>query len=209
MSSILFQKLFTPETKQFLYTDDCIITDRERLETYPFHLIVSIDQSVQQPLIWSSGSNLDLIAATQGLTFDECLQLLPNKRFNALLFLLTTYQSVRFSAFKNILHPKFRTDLPDPIAQLTEASFGYVLFHHQFEQLYALLTGCNSMQAVTFRKDWNRKLRSAREEAGNIKISHNLTLADMLADRCLCPHQFVYQPNYNAAFRLWKHIHFR
>lgn len=47
-------------------------------------------------------------------------------------------------------------------------TWGWLCFHSQLEHLYKLATKCDDATAIKFRKDWNKKVVSARKYAKNI-----------------------------------------
>lgn len=206
MPPIINQQVFTPVNKHLLKTNFKLSEEIERVEHYPYHFIASLNEKDPTPLIWLSAYQYDTISFAGKELLDHCLTLLPNLNYESLVFLLTSFIYVRPSNFKNLIHPAFKLQVLDPVDQLLQNSFGYVLYTYQLEQLYMMATGCNYMEAIGFRKDWNRKIPTARDQAANIILYKNISLASIIADRSPDIHQFMFTPHLNAALRLWKHI---
>ena len=80
-------------------------------------------------------------------------------------------------------------------------TFGYIVYHYQLEHLYCMITGSNTDEAILFRKNWNKKKN--REDAKRLLINNSFSLYDLLFERCFDNNQFLYTPNFSAAYKLW------
>lgn len=69
-------------------------------------------------------------------------------------------------------------------------TWGWLCFHSQLEHLYKLATKCNDETAIKFRKDWNKKVISAREHAKNIFFKDH-SLFDLIIESTLNEHAFT------------------
>ena len=206
MPPVIDQQVFTPINKDELKNSFHSSEEIDRVERYPYHFVAHLNDSFPAPLIWLSASQYDSISFAGKESLDDCLTLLPNRSYDSLLFLLTSYQSLKPNNFSKLLQPSFNLLTHDPVNQLLNKSYGYILYSFQLEQLYMMATGCNYMEAITFRKDWNRKTPAARNQAQTIILYNNISLAAIITDRSPDIHQFMFTPQLNAALRLWKYI---
>jgi len=172
--------------------------------SYPYHHILCIKDMNLIPIIVQSSFEFKKQLPPINIDFfKQSLKQCSQPSFAEVLFITTVYekQLIHDSTFtKN----KFET-IP-LIDELLKDSFGYLAFAHQMEQLYCMLTGCNYMEAVSFRKDWNIKRPKARDLANSIFINADLTLATLLQERCLEHNQFVFNANFYGSYQLWSQL---
>jgi hypothetical protein len=183
------------------------VNETERINNYPFHLIVYINTTPQIPILIRSNFIKFSNTGNQYLNFKESLLNLPDINFNNILFLTTTYRV--FSSEQLSMIPTYHPNYLEANQEMNEFfsnSSGYFLYSHQLEQLYCMLTGCNYMEAITFRKDWNLKKPQARAKADKIIVSEGISLAKLIQQRSIENNSFVYNADFGGAYRLWKYI---
>lgn len=172
--------------------------------THPYHHILCIKDMDFIPIIVLSSLEFNKSLPSINIdSFKQSLKLCNQPSFAEVLFITTIYekQSITDSTFTN------NNFEPIPlIDELLTESFGYLAFAHQMEQLYCMLTGCNYMEVVSFRKDWNIKRPKARELANSIFISADLSLAPLLQERCLEKNQFGFNANFHGSYQLWSQL---
>lgn len=172
--------------------------------TYPYHQTFCIKDMNLIPIIVQSSLEFNKPLPFINIdSFKQSLKLCNQPSFGEVLFITTIYekQLINDSTFTNNNFESIPL-----IDELLTDSFGYLAFAHQMEQLYCMLTGCNYMEAVSFRKDWNIKRPKARELANSIFISADFTLANLLQERCLENNQFVFNANFYGSHQLWSQL---
>lgn len=172
--------------------------------SYPYHQILCIkDMDLIPIIVQSSFESKKQLPPIDIDFFKQSLKQCSQPSFAEVLFITTIYE-------KQLIHDSTFTknnfETIPLIDELLTDSFGYLAFAHQMEQLYCMLTGCNYMEAVSFRKDWNIKRPKARELANSIFINADLTLATLLQERCLENNQFVFNANFYGSYLLWSQL---
>ena len=182
------------------------VDETERINNYPFHLIVYINTVPQIPILIKSSFTKFCNTGNQFLSFKERLLNLSEQNFNNILFLTTTYQVFSSEQLSIMSTYPIYLESNQEMNEFFSNSSGYLLYTHQLEQLYCMLTGCNYMEAITFRKDWNLKKPQARAKADKIIVSEGISLAKLIQQRSIEINSFVYNANFGGAYRLWKYI---
>ena len=182
------------------------VDETERINNYPFHLIVYINTVPQIPILIKSSFTKFCNTGNQFLSFKERLLNLSEQNFNNILFLTTTYQVFSSEQLSIMSTYPIYLESNQEMNEFFSNSSGYLLYTHQLEQLYCMLTGCNYMEAITFRKDWNLKKQQARAKADKIIVSEGISLAKLIQQRSIEINSFVYNANFRGAYRLWKYI---
>ena len=182
------------------------VDETERINNYPFHLIVYINTVPQIPILIKSSFTKFCNTGNQFLSFKERLLNLSEQNFNNILFLTTTYQVFSSEQLSIMSTYPIYLESNQEMNEFFSNSSGYLLYTHQLEQLYCMLTGCNYMEAITFRKDWNLKKPQARAKADKIIVSEGISLAKLIQQRSIENNSFVYNANFGGAYRLWKYI---
>ena len=182
------------------------VDETERINNYPFHLIVYINTEPQIPILIKSNFIKFCNTGNQFITFKESLLNLSDLNFNNILFLTTTYQVFSSEQLSIISTNPIYLEANQEMNEFFSNSSGYLLYTHQLEQIYCMLTGCNYMEAITFRKDWNLKKPQARAKADEIIISKGISLAKLIQQRSIENNSFVYNADFGGAYRLWKYI---
>jgi hypothetical protein len=182
------------------------VDETERINNYPFHLIVYINTAQKIPILIKSNFIKFCNTGSQFITFKESLLTLSDLNFNNILFLTTTYQVFSSEQLSIISTYPIYLEANQEMNEFFSNSSGYLLYTHQLEQLYCMLTGCNYMEAITFRKDWNLKKPQARAKADKIIVSEGISLAKLIQQRSIENNGFVYNADFGGAYRLWKYI---
>ena len=182
------------------------VDETERINNYPFHLIVYINTVPQIPILIKSSFTKFCNTGNQFLSFKERLLNLSEQNFNNILFLTTTYQVFSSEQLSIMSTYPIYLESNQEMNEFFSNSSGYLLYTHQLEQLFCMLTGCNYMEAITFRKDWNLKKQQARAKADKIIVSEGISLAKLIQQRSIEINSFVYNANFGGAYRLWKYI---
>lgn len=167
---------------------------------YPFVSMVYLQLNQIYPICIQA----DNVHPCTNASFKDMLLQLPALNFSSILILSTIFgRSELTTAPITNFYEGIAIPAMDDILQ---SSNGYLIYTHQLEQLYCMLTGCDNTIAVQFRKDWNKKLPEARKLAEQITISDKHNLFDLLMERTLDKHGFVYNANFKGAYRLWSYI---
>ena len=136
----------------------------------------------------------------------EVLMQLPEITFDSLLFTLSHYGVI---TDKNPLElisqsKKFKT-IP-LIDDILKPTYGYVLFAHQFEQIYSRIPSASEIEIVTLRKDWNKKKPEAIEMVKQTAVMKGLSFYDLLLERTVEENHFVWNANFKGTKLLWEHL---
>ena len=108
------------------------------------------------------------------------------------------------SAWKELYLQETKT-----ISQLDEIlkpTYGYILYAHQFEQIYSKLPSNSNYDIVTLRKDWNKKKPEAIAFVKQIKISDGFSFYDLVLERTVEENHFVWNANFKGANLLWGYL---
>ncbi len=196
------QEIISAEEKEWLL-DIAGPQYEEQINNYPFHQLIYISSDKPIPIMLLSGYKP---FNKNTPSFKDCLLELPAVNYEYLLFLTSLYPVIDPARLIVIIQSYgFHCEVPI-IDKWLESSFGFLAYAHQLEQLYCMLTGCNYMEAVTFRKDWNLKRPKTREIANRLLISPKLNLSDLMNLNSIENNQFVYTANYSGGFKLWQYI---
>lgn len=186
--NLLLKKIMGPE-------------EGDRLSHYPYTFLVYLKADENVPIICISGYQNDFENLP---SFKKILSTFPVINFNSLLFLATVFGKATNLKWEKIAQTNASGRKASHLDDFFKESFGQIVYAHQLEQLYCMLTGCNYMEAITFRKDWNLKRPIARSAAKHIEIADGLTLANFLDQRTLDENQFVYNANFGSAYHILK-----
>ena len=178
----------------------------ERASRYPHHKLLYLDNDEPIPLIWISSTEPDQLNSEQA--FIEILYALPTINYDSLLFALTCYQQFNHQEFQKILNNSNHLIKDSSVLDLFLApSFGYLVYAHQLEQIYIMLTGVSSSEAIAFRKDWNIKRRTTRTMVADIKLDDNRNRSDLIKNRALDQeHFFCFHAPWRSAYLLYTHL---
>ncbi|MEI6184826.1 MAG: hypothetical protein WCP61_09865 [Chitinophagia bacterium] len=176
----------------------------EQIRNYPYHQLIYINMDKPIPITLLSGHKP---FNRNRPSFRDCLLKLSSVNYEYLLFLTSLYPIIDPARLMVIIQFVESRPVVPVIDQWLESSFGFLVYAHQLEQLYCMLTGCNYMEAITFRKDWNLKRPKSREIADCLHISPKLYLSNLMKQNSIEDNQFVYSANYAGAFKLWQHLY--
>lgn len=177
----------------------------ERIKRYSNHTLLYLNTDEPIPLIWTSSSTTYEKPQNR---FIDMLKFLPKITFDSLLFSLTCFQNFRSHDFQQIIHnSKQLQSYGNVYDEILAPSFGYLIYAHQLEQIYAMLTGAGYSEAMTFRKDWNMKRRTTRTMLADIKMVDNISLLDLINKRALDQkHLFCFHALWRSAYLLYNHL---
>ena len=199
------QRIFGPNEKELLIKI-LGVKEAEYINNYSYHLLVYLNSAKFLPIIKIAGSEIASLQKLSVDSFQQCLKMIPAINYDNILFLTTIYSISRRPHLRYLINDDQKhiklTELDDFFA----SSFGYLIYAHQLEQLYCMLTGCNYIEAITFRKDWNLKRPKARESAKEISVSSGFYLSDLIQERAIEENQFVYNANFGGAYNLWTYF---
>ena len=136
----------------------------------------------------------------------EVLLQLPELHFDSILFALTLYGTVsNQNPLEVLTNSKIFKSIPliDDILQPTN---GYILYAHQFEQIYSRIPSDSEIEIVTLRKDWNKKKPEAIELVKQTNITPEISFYDLLIERTIEENHFVWNANFKGAKLLWDYI---
>jgi hypothetical protein len=136
----------------------------------------------------------------------EVLLQLPELHFDAILFALTLYGTVsNHYPLEVLTNSKTFKSIPliDDILQPTN---GYILYAHQFEQIYSRIPSDSEIEIVTLRKDWNKKKPEAIELVKQTEITPEISFYDLLLERTIEENHFVWNANFKGAKMLWNNL---
>lgn len=119
--------------------------------------------------------------------------------FRDLLFVSTLYPMLIPEVYQLGQIVKIDDSLPPAVRRILNAGNGYLLYYHQLEIVYSMLTNCSHEECFLFRRDWNMKKAYTREAASKILINKNISLLDLMLKYTIDDNLFVYQANYHGA----------
>jgi hypothetical protein len=202
---MLVQQLFGPSDKECLISlvDEKAFTT---VETYSYHLIVYAKDYLPGTIIHLAGDEARKSELIQLPDLCELITHYPDLTFKDALFITTVFtfdpshllNGHKDSALINHKIPVIREWLSD--------TRGLLLYAHQLEQIFCMLTGKSYPEAISFRKDWNLKRPSSRQTASELFITKDYTLLDLLYEATLDKNHFAYNANFSGAYRLYQYI---
>jgi len=168
---------------------------KPQIEKYLYNRVITLKSDGEIILDIISSNTMDNLEEDY---FTHKLNHLPYFNYESLLFFTTVCfkhtdlnRAIDFD--KKFNHTSYN--------EFFKNTFGYIVYHHQLEHFYCMITGADKEEAVLFRKNWNKKKN--REDAKKLLINHSFSLYDLLIERCFDNNQFVYTPNFSAAYKLW------
>lgn len=179
-------------------------TEWEYYKDYPIVSMVYLQLDTIQPIILSTPASHPETGISDIPSFKEMLLGLPELNFSSILLLSTLYG--RPSLAKMPFTEKFQGTPVPVVEEILADTMGYVVYAHQLEQLYCMVTGADTTSAIQFRKDWNKKIPKARLQAMEIEISSGYSLAQLMNERTMEESQFVYNANFSGAYTFWRYL---
>lgn len=124
--------------------------------------------------------------------------------FIDLVYILTLYDPLNHhdSTGRN---PPFGPRLvlgDDLFDQLFLESRGRLVYNHQLEMLYQMLTGCPAYQAVKFRQSLGKKEEWAWMETELLRFPNGKTMKNVMDERMV--DEYTFAPNYHGAMHLYE-----
>lgn len=180
--------------------------ETERINRFTNHTLLFLNIEQPIPLIWISSLVTTYELPRQ--SFIDILRLLPEINFDSLLFALNFYQNFREHDFNQVLNNKINFKSYGKVFdEILAPSFGYLVYAHQLERIYSILTGAGYSEAIVFRKNWNMKRPSTRTMVSAIKLIDNKSLLDMINDNALDQeHFFCFHALRRSAYNLYTHL---
>jgi len=139
-------------------------------------------------------------------SFKEVLMQFPELNFDSILFALTLYGTAFHQNPHDIINSSKDFKSIPLIDDILKPTNGYVLFAHQFEQIYSRIPSASETEVVTLRKDWNKKKPDAIELVKQTEITPGLSFYDLLLERTIEENHFVWNANFKGAKLLWNYI---
>ena len=196
---------YTPEEIDELKTILSKSSWEDSDEDYPFYDIIYLQQDNNiSPILFTAQNPFPEQAYLNKPSFKEMLLLLPEYNFATVLLLCSLYARIDPSQMPSV---KLTTCTSVPVLDdFLKDTFGYLIYAHQLEQLYCMLTGSNYSEAAKFRRNWNKKVPEVRLAGTSIEIIPGYTLAQCIEERTLEESQFMYNANFAGGYSLWKQI---
>ena len=183
-----------------------ILQNIEQENETDFRFTVYIEADKTNPVISQIANESRINKIRGNISFKDTLLQLPYINYDSILFLTTTFLNIgNNSTIKLIEKSRQFKSLPI-LDEILKPSFGYLLYAHQLEQLYCMITKCKYEDAIDFRKNWNKKKPDIRNAAKEIEVFPGFTLSELLQQRCIEENQFAFNANFNGAFLLWNYI---
>ena len=198
------QKCFSVNEKYEAKKLLSLIYLEELTEEYDNHCIVFIKDNIPIPII-NISSDSSIRQSIEDKNFKKTLLELPEITYESLLLFTSLFFKVENHKLINLF--QYKNNLPPvELEYLFKDSFGYLIYSHQLEQLYMMITNCGLEEAVDFRRSWNKKNALTRIASQQILINNNYSLYDFIYEFTIDENRFVYHANFGAAHRLWSYI---
>lgn len=138
--------------------------------------------------------------------FKEILMSMPEVNFDSILFILTVFRALgKRSPLELINESKKFNPVPE-LDDLLENTFGYLLYAHQFEQVYSRIPSNTDDEVITVRKEWNKKKPDVLVTMKNTMIKPGLSLYDFICERTIEENHFVWNANFKGAKLLFNYL---
>jgi hypothetical protein len=128
---------------------------------------------------------------------------LINPSFNELLFIVTLLPYHESDIMNPLPEYPYESKTPNLIDELLKDTKGYLVYHHQLEQLIAMANSCGIPEAVAIRKAIGKR------EAESLKLLNKIfidkqSISQIMRERMFNP--FTFYPNFVGAYILFKTI---
>ena len=168
--------------------------------------LIYLDFQRPSILVRSRGGNTLSARVAQLPPIKKVLLQFPELNFDAILFTLTLYGTVSNSnPLEIISNSKTFKSIP-LIDDILKPTNGYILYAHQFEQIYSRIPSDSEIEIVTLRKDWNKKKPEAIELVKQTNITPEISFYDLLIERTIEENHFVWNANFKGAKNLWNNL---
>lgn len=130
-----------------------------------------------------------------------CISNLYNPTFNELLFVATLLPYHESEIMNPIPENSFESKTSNLIDELLKDTKGYLVYHHQLEQLNVIANSCSMPEALAIRKEIGKKGIQALQLLDNLIIDKQ-SLLQIMEERMF--NQFTFYPNFRGALILSK-----
>jgi len=182
-----------------LYGTDNVLKDFQQVfDSYSF--VYKIENEKMLAITFTADA--EPICEGYSYAFAGLISKLKESSFNQCLLLSSLYYkqtSEQLCALLNKINHFVANSFWD---EWLSNSFGILLYHHQLEQIYSMLTGASYTDAIDFRKQWNKKTIESREIASSIPVDKDKTLASFIESRTADYNSFTYSANFQGAYNL-------
>jgi hypothetical protein len=180
--------------------------DPSTVQSYTYHLVVYVNDQLPGRIIHVAGDESQLGRLNKFPKLSELLALFPEPTFDNCLLISTIFPIDPWYLFKRNKECFLHNQKSPEISKILSGTRGLLIYAHQLEQIYCMLTGRPYPEAISFRKDWNLKRPSSRQKASELYLTKDYTLADLLNEATINEDQFVYNANFSGAYRLLKYL---
>ena len=142
---------------------------------FSYEFLISIDLPKPIVLLHSKGGESLLSRVSQLPPINELLSHLPQLNFDSILFALTFYRTTSNANPIDLINNSKAFKTIPLLNDILKPTYGYILFAHQFEQIYSKLPSISEYDIITLRKDWNKKKPEAFDIVKETKISDGLS----------------------------------
>ena len=191
------------ESRSFIDGEDEI----EILETWPYGYVSYIDRNQKELISYVLSNRIEDDQDSIDRGKKNLVDLLTEQNpvnFLDLVYILTLYEPLYIWNWTGRI-PPFGPRLvlgDDLFDQLFSESRGRLVYNHQLEMLYQMLTGCTVPQAVKFRQGIGKKDAWAWMEADLLQFPNGKTLKNVMDERMV--NDFTSVPNYHGAMHLYE-----
>lgn len=175
-------------------------------DSFLYEFLISIDLPKPIVLLHSKGGESLSSRVSQLPPLKELLSHLPELNYDSILFALTFYRTISKCNPIDIINNSKAFKTKPLLSDILKPTYGYILYAHQFEQIYSKLPSTSEIEAITLRKDWNKKKPEAIEYVKQIKISDGFSFYDLVLERTVDENYFVWNANFKGAYLLWKYL---
>lgn len=181
-------------------------SSNDEYDDFSYESLITIDLPKPIVLLHSKGGESLSSRVSQLPPLKELLSNLPELNYDSILFALTFYRTIsKCNPIYLINNSKAFKTLP-LLDDILKPTYGYILYAHQFEQIYSKLPSTSEIEAITLRKDWNKKKPEAIEIVKQIKISDGFSFYDLVLERTVEENHFVWNANFKGTNLLWKYL---
>jgi len=179
----------------------------EVLETWPYGYVSYIDRDQKQliySILFNSQEDDEECKNCRNKNLADLLTEQNPRNYMDLVYILTLYDPLKHNDSTNRI-PPFGPCLvlgDDLFNQMFLESRGRIVYNHQLEMLYQILTGCTVPEAVKFRQGLGKKDAWAWMEAELLRFHNGKTLKNIMDERMV--NEFTFAPNYHGAMILYE-----
>lgn len=131
---------------------------------------------------------------------------LPQMNFESILFVLSNYSVSGKKDPIGLIQKSSNFQSVPAYDDLLTSTYGYLFYKHQLEQLISRVINNRQIDEVQLRKEWNKKLHRTIAEFDKIEVFNGTSLTDFIKARTIEENNFVWNPNYSGAQKLWNYL---